>query len=151
MQQLPNFTRIDKLNNSTEFLHTGRLRKKHGVPHYRYFQNGNTQQYDIFRHNKYNFCVVVCEISHTTPFQLHYVKGNLSCELEKNDRLNGTSTITRQIYTQVYSYKSLLTHHFSRGHNFSYLRHIELKLYTHVDASCMYDASKYFIDILHHS
>ncbi len=31
------------------------LRKKYGVADYRYFKNGNIQQCNIFRHNKYNF------------------------------------------------------------------------------------------------
>ncbi len=37
--------------------------KKYGVADYQYFQNGNTQQCNIFRHNKYNIRLVVCEIS----------------------------------------------------------------------------------------
>ncbi len=37
--------------------------KKYGVADYQYFMNGNTQQYHIFRHDKYNFHLVVCEVS----------------------------------------------------------------------------------------
>ena len=37
------------------------LRKKYEVADYQYFKNGNTQQSNIFRHNKYNFQLVVCE------------------------------------------------------------------------------------------
>ena len=37
--------------------------KKYGVADDRYFKNGNTQQCNIFRHNKYNFCLAVCDIS----------------------------------------------------------------------------------------
>ncbi len=39
------------------------LRKKYGVADYQYFKNGNTQQCNIFRHNKYNFYLIACEIS----------------------------------------------------------------------------------------
>ncbi len=56
--------------------------KKYDVADYRYFKNGNTLQCNIFRHNKYNFHVVVCEIS--TP----YVKRNETYELYKNDGSN---------------------------------------------------------------
>ena len=63
---------------------TGCLRKKYGVADYQYFKNGNTQQCNIFWHNKCNFCLVACEIS--TP----YVKCNKSYKLEKNDGSNGT-------------------------------------------------------------
>ena len=51
------------------------LKKKYGIVDYRYFKNDNTQQCKIFRNNKYNFCVVVHEIS--TPD----VKHNGSYEL----------------------------------------------------------------------
>ncbi len=86
------------------------LRKKYGVADYRYFKNGNTQQYNTLRHTKYNFrfcffCFVLClcflflfcfcEIS--TPD----VKRNESYEVEKNYGFNGTQTTKRQIYTQV--------------------------------------------------
>ena len=76
--------------------YTGCLRKKYGVADYQYFENGITQQCDIFRLNKYNLYLVECEVS--TPC----VKGNGSYELEKNDGSNGTWTIKRQINTQVY-------------------------------------------------
>ena len=49
----------------------------------------------------------------------------------------------------ILSSKSLLTYHFSHGHNFSYLCHIGLKLYPHLNESCIY-VSKYYIDMLHH-
>ncbi len=58
--------------------------KKYGVADYQYFEIGNIQQCNNFRHNKYNLYVVVCEIS--TP----YVKRNKSYELEKNDGSNRT-------------------------------------------------------------
>ncbi len=35
------------------------LRKKYGVADYQYFKNGNTQQLNICRHNKYNFSIFV--------------------------------------------------------------------------------------------
>ncbi len=64
--------------------HIGCLRKKYGLADYRYFKNGNTQQRNIFTHNKYNSCLVLfwgffCEISTT------YVKRNESNGFEKND------------------------------------------------------------------
>ena len=37
--------------------------KKYGVADYQYFKNGETQQCDIFRLNKYNHCLVECEVS----------------------------------------------------------------------------------------
>ncbi len=37
-------------------------KKEYRVTDYQYFKNGNTQQCNIFRHNKYNF-LVVCEVS----------------------------------------------------------------------------------------
>ncbi len=49
---------------------TGCLRKKFSLADYWYFTNGNTQQCNIFRHDKYNSCLAVCEVS--TP----YVKCN---------------------------------------------------------------------------
>ncbi len=58
--------------------------KKYGVADYWYFKNGNTQQCNIFRNNKYNLCLVVCEIL------ISYVKRNESYELEKYDESNGT-------------------------------------------------------------
>ena len=58
------------------------LGKKNGAAYFWYLKNGNTQQCNIFRNNKYNFRLVVCEIS--TP----YVKCNESYELEKNDGSN---------------------------------------------------------------
>ena len=57
----------------------GCLRKKYGVAGYGYFENSNKQQCNIFRHNKYNFHLAVCEI--TNP----YVKRSKSYEIEKND------------------------------------------------------------------
>ena len=62
----------------------GLSEKKYGVVDYQYFGNGETQQCDICRHCKYNFCLVVCEIS--TP----HVKGNASYEVEKNSGSNRT-------------------------------------------------------------
>ena len=59
--------------------------EKYGVADYWYFKNGTTQQYYIFRQNKYNFYLDVCEIS--TPI---HVKGNLSYEHERNDGSNGS-------------------------------------------------------------
>ncbi len=52
--------------------YTGCLKKKkkYGVAGYQYFKIGNTLQCDIFRYNKYNFYLVVCEAA--TP----YVKCN---------------------------------------------------------------------------
>ena len=44
-------------------LYTECFRKKHGVGDYRYFTNGNTLHCNIFRYNKYNFHLDVCEIS----------------------------------------------------------------------------------------
>ncbi len=67
--------------------------KKYGVVDYEYFKNVNTQQYNIFRHFKYNFCVVVCEIS--TP----HVKRSENYELWVKRDLK---TIKQQIYTQAY-------------------------------------------------
>ncbi len=43
------------------------LRKKNGVPYYQYFENGSTQQCNIFRLNKNNLYLVVCVIS--TPYR----------------------------------------------------------------------------------
>ena len=92
------------------------------------FQNGKTQQCDIFRLNTYNFCLLVCEIS--TP----YGKCNESYELEENDGSNGIQTIKQQILIdkRILSSKSILTHQFSHRHNFSNIYHILLKLYTHL-------------------
>ena len=61
--------------------YTGCLRKKYDVAdyQYQYFNNGNTQQCNIFSHKKYNFRLLVCAIS--TP----YVKRDESYELHKND------------------------------------------------------------------
>ena len=42
------------------------LRNKYGVTDYQYLENGSTQQCNIFRHNEYNFYLVLCEIS--TPY-----------------------------------------------------------------------------------
>ncbi len=36
--------------------------KKYGVANYKYFNNGDTQQCNLFRHNKYNFYLVVCNV-----------------------------------------------------------------------------------------
>ena len=96
---------------------TGCLRKKYGVADYEYFKNDNTQQCKIFRHNKCNFSLAVCEIS--TP----YIKHEEIYELEKNDGSIGTFTISNNKFTheRILSSKSLQTHHFFRGHNFSYL------------------------------
>ena len=58
--------------------------KKYGAVDYQYFKNGNTQQCKIYRHDKYIFRLVVCEILAI------YVKCNKSYELEKNDGSNGT-------------------------------------------------------------
>ena len=69
--------------------------KKYGVADYQYFKNGNTQQCNIFRHNKYNFWLLVYEISTT------YVKRNKIYELEKTEGSNGTKTIKGQIYAQA--------------------------------------------------
>ena len=52
-------------------------------------------------------------------------------------------------HRRMLSSKSLLTHHSSCGHNFTYLWNIQLKLYTHLDESCIDYISKYYIDILH--
>ena len=54
------------------------------------------------------------------------------------------------IHKRVVSLKSILTHHSSHGHNFSYFWHIGLKLSTHLNKSYRYHVSKYYIDILHH-
>ncbi len=51
-------------------VYTGCLRKKYGVAYYQYFENGKTQQCDIFRLNQHNLCLVEWEVS--TP----YVKSN---------------------------------------------------------------------------
>ncbi len=48
---------------SAEQVCTRFLRKKYGVADYQYFKNGKTQQCDIFRLNKYNACLVACEVS----------------------------------------------------------------------------------------
>ena len=37
--------------------------KKVPVADHQYFENGNMQQCGTFRHNKYNFYLVVCEVS----------------------------------------------------------------------------------------
>ena len=65
-------------------MHILGVSKKYGVADYQYFKNGDTQQCNIYRHNKYIFCLVVCEI--LTP----YVKRNKSYDLKKNDGSNGT-------------------------------------------------------------
>ena len=52
------------------WVHTDCLRKKYGVVDSQYFKNGTTQQCTIFRQNKCNSFLVVCEVS--TP----YVKRN---------------------------------------------------------------------------
>ena len=54
-------------------------------------------------------------------------------------------------HKHILSSKSLLTQYASRGHSVSYLWHIGLKLHTHLDESCIYHVSKYYIDILHYS
>ena len=55
-------------------------------------------------------------------------------------------------HKHILTSESLLTHHSSCGHNFSCnLWRIGLKLYTHLDESCIYHVSKYYIDILYHS
>ncbi len=103
-------------------------------------------QCNIFRHNKYNFCPVVCEVS--TP----YVKRHESYELEKNDRSNWTWTIKRYIYTQacfiiqvpfdlpflLWSYVKLPLTYW-------------IETYTHLDESYSHHVAKYNIDILHHT
>ena len=38
-------------------------KKVYGVADYQYFNNGTTQQYNIFRHDKYNFHLPVCAVS----------------------------------------------------------------------------------------
>ena len=43
------------------------LRKKNSAAYYRYFENGSTQECNIFRLNKYNLYLVVCVIS--TPYR----------------------------------------------------------------------------------
>ena len=53
--------------------------------------NGTTQQCNIFRHYKYNFYLVVCDVS--TP----YVKCNLSYESKRNDESNRTEMIKGQM------------------------------------------------------
>ena len=40
--------------------------KKYGVADYQYFENGKTQQCDIFRLITYNLCLVGCEV--LTPY-----------------------------------------------------------------------------------
>ena len=64
---------------TNNFPYTGCLRKKYDVADYQYFKNGKTQQCNIFRYNKYNFRLVVCENS------THYVKRNESYAVEKSD------------------------------------------------------------------
>ncbi len=48
------------VNSYQIFVHT-RSQKRYGLANYQYFKNGNTQQYNIFRRNTYNFYLVVCE------------------------------------------------------------------------------------------
>ena len=69
---------------------TGCLRKKHSVVDINILMV--RQLCNIFRHNKYNCHLVVCEIS--TP----YVKRNKTYELGKNARSNRIYTIKWQIY-----------------------------------------------------
>ena len=59
-------------------------KKKYGVADYQYFKNGKTQYCNIFRHDKYNFHLVVCEVS--TP----NVKCKRSYKRERNESSNGT-------------------------------------------------------------
>ena len=79
--------------------HTRCLRKKYGVhvADYLYIKNGNTQEWNIFRHDKYNFCLVVCKIL------TKYVKRNESYELKKNCgstgfRLSNENCIHKRFY-----------------------------------------------------
>ena len=70
-------------SNITRFAHNAPLCTS--VADYQYFKDCNTKQFNIFRHNKYHCCLVVCEIS--TP----YIKRDKSCELEKNSGSSRTS------------------------------------------------------------
>ncbi len=74
---------VEVKKNSLLATGTGYLRKKYGVVDYQYFKNGTTQQRNIFRHKKYIFHLVVCEVS--TP----QVKCKLSYKC-KNGGSNGT-------------------------------------------------------------
>ena len=52
-------------------------------------------------------------------------------------------------HKRILSSDSLLSHCSSCGHNFTYVWHIGLNFCTHLDKSCSYHVSKYYIDIHH--
>ena len=103
---------------------------------YWYFKNGNTQQCNIFGHNKYIFCLAVCKSINIVMklwTWLRRMMGQTGLR-PLNDKFK---------HRRILSSKSILTHHSSHGDNLSYLWHIGLKLYTHLDKSCGYYVSKY--------
>ena len=125
---------------------TGCLRIKYGVADYWYFKNGNTQQCNIFRHNKYIFCLVVCE------FPIHMSNVTKVMNLKRMMGQTGLRLSNKKfLHKRILSSESILTHHSSHGHKFICLWHIGLKFYTVLDQSCRYHVSKYNIDILYHS